>query len=199
MKNSAILIVLAAASGWAQVGPPPAQRPAAKEAAKPAPPAPTATIARPTAKVTITRETFKTLEDNFNLKLATFNPSEPVYMLGATRGVYLQGIGAIFSAEFDLIQSPTLTPFHQKILKEEVDSTYARKMKQLPLLRRAMLEQMIACARGLDSLPQNEQLVMVLRLDYQPGWEIMEKLPSQIVMRADIKSAAAGVIQVDEQ
>jgi hypothetical protein len=198
MKNATFLLIVAATSGLAQVGPPP-PRSAAKEAAKPSPPGPTATIAHSTAKVTVTRQTFKTLEDNFNLKLATFNPSDPVYMLGATRGIYLQGIGAIFSAELDLIQSPTLNPFHQKMLKEEVDATYARKMKQLPLLRQAMVAQMISCARSLDSVPQTEQLVMVLRLDYQPGWEIMEKLPSQIVMRADIKSAAAGQIQVEEQ
>lgn len=186
MKSLAILITLAAAAAWGQAG-----RPSAK-------PAPVGAGTAATPKITITRATFKTLEDSFNQKLATFNSAEPVYMLGASRGVYLQGFGAVFSVELDLIQSPTLNPFHQKILPEEVTATHARKIKQLPLMGKAMLEQMMICARSLDALPANEQIVMVIRLDYQP-WEDTDKLPTQILLRADRKSAAAGDIQVEQQ
>ena len=149
-------------------------------------------------KVSITRQTFKTLEDGFNLKLTTFNHADPIYMLGLTRGVYLQGYGAIFSTELDLIQSPTINPFHMKILAEEVVSTHTRKLKQLPLLRQAVKDQLMTCAKNMDAVPDGEQIVMVLRLDYQP-WEDMVGLPGQILLRADRKSAAAGDIQVEEQ
>jgi hypothetical protein len=185
MKLLTLTLVLTAVSVFAQSGQ--LVRPAAK-------PAPSAGGAR----VTLTRQTFKTLEDDFNQKLQTFNPSERVYMLGATRGVYLQGYGAVFSVELDLIQSPTLNPFHQKILPEEVTATHDRKLKQLPLLGKAMLQQMMACARALDAIPANEQIVMVIRLDYQP-WEDTDKLSSQILLHADRKSAAAGDIQVEQQ
>jgi hypothetical protein len=192
MKNAIFLTVLAAAVGCAQVGPPPV-RPAAKLTAGPA--AEAGSISRPT----FSRQTFKVLEDGFNLKLAGFNPGEPVYMLGATRGVYLQGFGAVFSAELELVQSPTVNPFHQKILPEEVVATHARKVKQLPLLRQAMHDQLMACAKNLDAMPANEQIVMVVRLDYQTAWENTEGLPAQILLRADRKSAAAGDIQMEEQ
>jgi hypothetical protein len=193
MKNLVFFAALAAAvasAQSAQVGPPPG-RPAAKLA----PEAGAGSI----PKATLTRQGFKILEDGFNLKLATFNPSEPVYMLGTTRGVYLQGFGAVFSAELELVQSPTINPFHQKILPEEITSTHARKVKQLPLLRQAMRDQLMLCARSLDAMPPNEQIVMVVRLDYQTAWENTAGLPAQIMLRADRKSAAAGDIQTEDQ
>lgn len=186
-----ILTVAAAAPLAAQVGPPP----------RPVTAAPLPAAAAPKAiapKVTITRQTFKPLEDDFNLKLSTFSPVEPVYMLGLTRGVYLQGYGAVFSVEMDLIQSPTVNPFHGAITKQDIGATHARKLKQLPLLQDAVRRQMIACAKALDAMPPDQQLVMVVRLDYQP-WEDTDKLPAQILLTADRKSAEAGNIQVDEQ
>jgi hypothetical protein len=192
MRNITFLTLLAAAVGCAQVGPPPS-RPAAKLA-------PTASAgAGSISKPAFSRQTLKVLEDGFNLKLAGFNPGEPVYMLGSTRGIYLQGFGAVFSAELELVQSPTVNPFHQKILPEEVVATHARKVKQLPLLRQAMHDQLMACAKSLDAMPANEQIVMVVRLDYQTAWENTDGLPAQILMRADRKSAAAGDIQTEEQ
>lgn len=191
--KSWILTAALAAPLAAQVGPPPRPMTAAPA---PVPVAPAPKTAAP--QITITRQTFKPLEDDFNLKLSTFNPSEPVYMLGLTRGVYLQGYGAVFSVELDLIQSPTVNPFHGAIGKQDVVSTHARKLKQLPLLQDAVRRQMIACAKGLDAVPPDQQLVMVVRLDYQP-WEDTDKLPAQILLTADRKSAEAGNIQVDDQ
>lgn len=189
--KSWILTVALAAPLAAQVGPPPGPLTA--------PPASAATVPRAAApQISITRQTFKPLEDDFNLKLSTFNPAEPVYMLGLTRGVYLQGYGAVFSVELDLIQSPTVNPFHEAIGRKDVVSTHARKLKQLPLLQQAVRNQMIACAKGLDAMPPDQRLVMVVRLDYQP-WEDTDKLPAQILLSADRKSAEAGNIQVDDQ
>lgn len=186
-----ILTLALAAPLAAQVGPPPHPMTAAPPPAAPAPRA-----AGP--KITITRQTLKPLEDDLNLKLSTFNPAEPVYMLGLTRGVYLQGYGAVFSVELDLIQSPTVNPFHGAISKQDVVNTHTRKLKQLGLLQDAVRRQMIACAKGLDAMPPDQQLVMVVRLDYQP-WEDTDKLPAQILLSADRKSAEAGNIQVDDQ
>ena len=185
MRFATFLLLMSPA--WAQLA-----RPVAK-AAPPAPPA-----AGGTAGFSLTRQAFKALEDGFNTKIGTFNPADAVYVLGATRGVYLQGYGVVFSAELDLIQSPTINPFHTKITPEEVVSTHNRKLKQLPLLRQAMKDQLAACAKSLSGLAPNDQVVMVVRLDYQP-WENMASMPSQILLRADRQSAAAGNIQVEEQ
>ncbi|HEV2447756.1 MAG TPA: hypothetical protein VGS58_17615 [Candidatus Sulfopaludibacter sp.] len=187
MRTTILIAALSVATACAQVGAPP--QPVAAKATAPVGSA---------AKTSITRQSFKTLEDHFNEKLATFNSAEPIYMLGATRGVYLEGFGTIFSVELDLIQSPTINPFHRQILKEEVDATHSRKLKQLPLLEKAVQNQMMSAARSLDAVPANEQFVMVVRLDYQ-NWENTAGLPGQILLRADRKSVAAGQIQMEEQ
>src|SRR5579872_7538157 len=165
MKNATLLLTLAAACGYAQVGPPPAPRPVAAEAAKPAPS--TGAMAKSLPRPAITRQLLRPAEDLFNLKLATFNQADPVYLLGATRGVYLPGFGAVFTVELDLVQSPTINPFQKEISPEQAASIYARKQKQLPLLKKAMTEQLIECAKSMEAVPANEQVVIVVRLDYQ--------------------------------
>ena len=119
-------------------------------------------------------------------------------MLALTRGLYVRGFGVIFTSEIDLIQSPTINPFHQKILPEEVVSTHERKIKQLPLLRKALRDEFVACAKSLDAVPLGEQILLSVRLEYQ-GWENKAELPGEIILRADRKSAMAGNIQVEEQ
>lgn len=198
MKRLALISVVALTPVFAQIGPPPrpaAEVPVGSAAAKPATVAGSIT---PGSRVVISRKTFKLLEDNFNLKFTTFNPTDPVYMLGLTRGLYLQGYGVVFSTELDLINAPTVSPFHQKILAEEVVSTHLRKLKQLAQLRQAARDEMVNCAKSLEAVPGNEQVVMVIRLDYQP-WEDTVGLPSQIMLRADRRSAAAGQVTLEEQ
>jgi hypothetical protein len=188
MKTAALLLF--ASVLFAQVRPmAETARPAVASAAG-APP--------PSIRVNIPPQSFRLLEDNFNVRIKSFSPKEPVYMLALTRGLYVRGFGVIFTSELDLIQSPTINPFHQKILPEEVVSTHERKMKQLPLLRQALRDEFMACAKSLDAVPPGEQMVLSVRLEYQ-GWENKAQLPGEIILRADRKSAMAGNIQVEEQ
>ncbi len=185
MKLAAFVLLTVPA--WAQMA-----RPVAKASV------PSAPAAAGGARPSLSRQSLKSFEDGFNVKLSSFNPGDSIYMLGSTRGLYLQGYGAVFSAELDLIQSAATTPWHTKITAEEVVSTHMRKLKQLPLLREAMKNQLAVCARTMDSVPANEQVVMVVRLDYQP-WENRVGLPDQIMLHADRQSALSGAIQVEEQ
>ena len=194
MKNVTLFLALATC-GLAQVGPPPTPRPNA-EALK------VVRSENGSARlpgVGITRQILRPSEDLFNLKLTTFNEADPVYILGATRGVYLTGFGAVFTVELDLVHSPTINPFQKEIPKEQADAIYARKQKQLPLIKKAMMDQLAECAKSLEAVPANEQVVMVIRLDYQPAWEKITGLPAQIMLHADRRSAAAGQIQEEDQ
>ena len=115
-------------------------------------------IVKAASRPALSRQALKASEDGFNAKLGTFNPTDPVYMLGATRGVYLQGYGVVFSAEMDLVQSPTITPFQRTIEPPQVDSIYARKQKQLPLIRKAMLELTCSRKKALTVIPLGHQV-----------------------------------------
>ncbi len=47
-------------------------------------------------------------------------------------------------------------------------------------------------------VPPDQQMVLVVRFYYEP-WEDLTGMPSQVLMRADRKSALAGDVQVEEQ
>ena len=71
-------------------------------------------------------------------------------------------------------------------------------MERLPALQKAMVEMMRTAAGSLGAVPETEQIVVSVRLDYMK-WEDTAGLPAMITMRADRKNALAGRITVEEQ
>ena len=139
------------------------------------------------------------LERHFNERLTNLFPAEaPLDLLGNTRGVYLDGYGAVFTAEVSLVVTPTPSPFRAKITKEMAESVRQKKIERLPFLKAAMKEMMHNMAATFIQVPQDQQMVLVVRFYYEP-WEDLTGMPSQVLMRADRKSALAGDVQVEEQ
>src|ERR1039458_6032748 len=54
--------------------------------------------------------TFSTLENGFDRKLTGYNINDPIDLLGRTRGIYLDGYGALFSTEISLLVKPFIHP-----------------------------------------------------------------------------------------
>jgi hypothetical protein len=105
-------------------------------------------------------------------------------LLGTTRGVYLEGYGAVFSTELNLIVSPNVSPFRQSFSKIEITRIHDRKVQRLPVLRQQMREMLIASAASLENLPPSEQVVLAITL-FHYSWEDYSGLPSQVVMQAE--------------
>lgn len=103
-------------------------------------------------------------------------------LLGYTRGVYLDGTGAVFSAEVNL--SPgTLSPFRPELSKDDIAKLRQKKLDKLPALRTAMRQLLFDIASRLDPLTGGEEIVVAVTL-FHHRWENTEGLPAQIVMRA---------------
>lgn len=191
------LFALAFAPAWAQIARPSATQPAepseATRAGAPSPRIAQAFHGR------IAPQTFTEMEKRFDSRLAaTGGGSDPLDLLGGTRGLYLDNYGAIFTTEVSLIVTPTTNPFRQTISKELAAQVHQRKVAHLPLLRQAMQEMVKNAAMTLGQVPDNQQIVVAVRLLYLP-WEDTTGLPAQILMKADRKSAMAGNIQTEEQ
>lgn len=107
----------------------------------------------------------------------------PMELLGLTRGVYLRGYGAVFTAEVNLLVAAGISPFRPTISKEEVVRVREAKKKRLPELRNLMQQLLLDSASGLDRVPETEQIVLGVSLFYQ-GWEDRSGLPSLILMQA---------------
>jgi hypothetical protein len=124
--------------------------------------------------------------------------NDPVDPLGRTRGIYLPNYGAVFTSEISLIITPTVMPFRLTITKELHDQVHQRKIARMPALRTAMVEMVRQVAGQLSQIPENQQIVVAVRLKYM-SWEDRSGLPSQIVVSASRKEALAGVVQTTEE
>jgi hypothetical protein len=115
-------------------------------------------------------------------------------VMGATRGLYLPGYGLVLTAELDLTLTPAANGLFRRVFTPaETASIHQKKMDQVPVLERLMRDAVTAAARQADPVPENERIVLAVRLWYQ-GFEDRSGLPSQILMSADRKSAASGQI-----
>ena len=137
-----------------------------------------------TAVAGATRIALHAVELNFDKRVQTLSTDIPFELLGSTRGVYLDGYGAVFTAEVNLSQSANISPFQQTIPKEYAAKLRLRKMDRVPLLKKSMQEEMLAMATSLDGVPPHEQIVLGVTLFYFK-WENTSNLPSQIIMQAE--------------
>jgi hypothetical protein len=127
----------------------------------------------------------RAMEQSFDKSVLTANPETPFELLGTTRGVYLDGYGAVFTTELDLMVTTNINPFLQKIPKEYVVKVHTQKLQRVPLLKQTMREAMLSMASSLDGVRANENIVLGVSLVYFTKWEDITGLPSQIVMQAE--------------
>jgi hypothetical protein len=143
------------------------------------------------------RQAIADVEKRLDSKLDQVGGKDRVYILGLTRGLYLEGYGAVFTAELDLIESPRPNPFRQQIGPQEAAAVRQRKMQNLAALRKSLRDLWADAAGLLGSIPDTDQVVVAVRLLYQP-WEDTSGMPSQIVVKGLRKAGPAGV-QMEEQ
>ena len=132
----------------------------------------------------VSRVALHDVELSFDKRIQTLSTDIPFELLGSTRGVYLDGYGAVFTAEVNLSQSANISPFQLTIPKEYAAKLRLRKLDRVPLLRKSMQEQMLAMASSLDGVPPREQIVLGVTLFYFK-WESTTNLPAQIIMQAE--------------
>lgn len=188
MKFAAL--ILAALPAFAQIG---------------QPPTPVASVPKggmsvkqfPAPKIPLS--SFVQLERGFDAKLrALAEGSDPVDLLGATRGIYLDGYGVVFTTEMGLMVTPAITPFNKTITDAAKARVHSAKVSRLAALRKAITDMTREIATNMGQVPDNQQVVVAVRLAYA-SWENTAGLPGLIVAKADRRSAMAGQFQLQEQ
>jgi hypothetical protein len=143
-----------------------------------------ATVIAMAAVASVNRGALSAMELGFDKRIQTLSVDVPFELLGNTRGLYLEGYGAVFTAEVNLSQSININPFQPTIPKEYVEKLRQRKRERVPVLEKCMQDEMMAMAASLDGVPINEQIVLGVTLFYRK-WEDTTGLPSQVIMRAE--------------
>lgn len=135
----------------------------------------------------VTRTAVAAMEKSFDRRLELVGIEDPFFLLGYTRGVYVDGFGVVFSTELNLIASAAPSPFRPAYTKEEIEKIRQRKVQRLTSLKQNMREMLINSAASLDAISANEQIVVGVSLFYH-DWESTNGLPRQVVMQASKKA-----------
>jgi len=126
----------------------------------------------------------KAVEGAINDKLKS-NINDPYDLLGTARGTYLEGYGAVFTVELDLVLSGSFYPtaFQPTISDKEKTALRERKDRKLEALKETMCGLMARATESLPGLPSDEHLVMEAFL-FNYSWENTRGLPHRIVFTA---------------
>jgi len=135
----------------------------------------------------VSRAVMQDIERTFDQRIERYSVDDPLYLLGATRGVYLENYGAVLSTEVNLVVGPVLSPFRPKLSKEELARLRQKKLDRLPLLKQVVRDMMVTAATRLNMVPPNEQIVIGVTL-FHYSWEDSSGLPGQLVMQAARRS-----------
>lgn len=138
----------------------------------------------------VTRNNLAALERYSDGRLVQLEGSNPGEALGKTRGVYLEGYGAVFSAEVDLIPFAAVNPFRPAYTDAEVGKLRTQKQARIDLLKKRMVESMVVMAQQLEAVRPSEQIALAVTIPYWP-WEKANGMPRQILIQAP-KSALVG-------
>ncbi|MCS7043237.1 MAG: hypothetical protein N2036_04705 [Bryobacteraceae bacterium] len=128
------------------------------------------------------RQEIAAMERAMDQRFARMDLERPVEVLGLTRGLYVDGFGAVFTAEINLLPAPGLSPFRPSISREEAVRVREQKLRRLPQIRELMRDMLLAAAQSLDRLPPGEQIVLGVLL-YSHSWEDTAGLPRLIQMQ----------------
>jgi hypothetical protein len=128
--------------------------------------------------------------DNSFTKLWSDNP---FVVLGPTRGVYLEGYGAVFTAEVNLVAGPTLGIMTPPMTKQDIAMHKQKKIARIPELKKALAKALADTALSADmaAVPPDEQIVLVAFLSHFP-WEDLDGLPVQIMMQGSKRQLIEG-------
>ena len=133
----------------------------------------------------VSRGTLASMEKSLDERIQSLWNDNPYLLLGTTRGVYLEGYGAVFTAEVNLVMNPVAL-MNTRITKEEIAKVRQKKLDRIPVLKKTLRDSMGAMASSLDTVPGDEQIAIVAFIDHYP-WEDVTGVPVQITLTAQKK------------
>ena len=136
----------------------------------------------------VPRTTLAAAEKSLDNRFAGLWNDNPFIMLGPTRGVYLEGYGAVFTAEVNLVAGPQISILTPSMTNQSKAEHRQKKLARIPELKKAMEKALAetAASPAMAAVPADEQIVLVAFLSHFP-WEDLTGVPSQIMMQGSKK------------
>ena len=133
--------------------------------------------------VRMSRANLSHAEQRLDERVVAIAPDEPAYLLGPTRGVYLDGYGVVFTTEVDLLPGAAPNPFRPAYTKQDILRLKGKKQLRIGMLKQQMRATLIATAVALDNVTAEERIALAVTIPYW-SWEDGAGLPRQILMSA---------------
>jgi hypothetical protein len=136
----------------------------------------------------VPRNTLAATEKKLDNSFTKLWSDNPFVVLGPTRGVYLEGYGAVFTAEVNLVAGPIIGIITPPMTKQDIAQHKQRKIARIPELKKALEKALAdtAASPEMAAVPPDQQIVLVAFLSHFP-WEDLDGLPAQIVMQGTKK------------
>jgi hypothetical protein len=141
----------------------------------------------------VNRSVIRSVENNLNERFSRIWPDTPMALTSHTRGLYLDGYGAVFTLEMNIasdgvsLMTTNLTP-QMKVQVKKL------KIERVPQLQKALSQALVDAAASLDPVPLDENVVIeidLLRYTWEDGAGYPAELLAQSTRRKllDVKRA----------
>src|SRR5580700_1253491 len=117
----------------------------------------------------VSRQLIVSMEKRLDERISRLWDDNPLSVLGATRGIYLEGYGTVFTAEVNPAVQP-LTLMNPILTPQDKIKFQKKKLERIPQLKKALVQALADTATSLDPEPANEQVFIAVTITrYQ--WE----------------------------
>ena len=151
----------------------------------------------------VNRVQMEIAEKGLDSTLQRFTSDNTRTLIGLSRGVYLEGVGAVLTAEVILVNAP-VSIMHPLPTKEELVQMRKTKIERVPQLKKVLKEALVSAANSLETIPLDEQVVIAViipRFSFEEAAGVPVQITVQASKRKLIESKGAAldaVIRVTE-
>ena len=107
------------------------------------------------------------MEKSLDERIQRLWDDTPLSVAGSTRGVYLEGYGAVFTAEVNLVSNPV--SLMNTGLTRKTSRECAKEAGPASAAEESLRDSMVSMAASLDTVPGEEQIAIVAFIDHFRG------------------------------
>jgi hypothetical protein len=150
------------------------------------------------AATRVSGNVLKVVETSLDDRIKSLWAENPFSVIRLTRGLYLEGYGAVFTVDVSPVLSTT-SMMHPTVTKDEVVKAHKARVERVVQLKQAMRMAVADAAAALEPVPADDQITLVVYLQHHE-WEDVSDTPGQLTFRGkkrallDAKRAGAAAL-----
>jgi hypothetical protein len=128
----------------------------------------------------------KVVEISLDDRIKSLWAENPFSVIRLTRGLYLEGYGAVFTVDVSPVLSTT-SMMHPTVTKDEIVKAHKARVERIGQLKQAMRLAVADAAASLEPVPADDQVTLVVYLAHHE-WEDVSDTPGQLTFRGKKKA-----------